>query len=215
MPSGPRPRPPDGTVRVALSGTIFATYWANVFWLELGSADDPDDAALAALCDGISTAWATDIAPHVNTAVYLFNVTCTFFGPGGVERQHVGTYSHEGGVASQQHNCAASIVVNWLIGQHYRGGHPRSYLPGPDDSSITNGATLNSGYASALATAVAAFLTAVNAITHAGITSVKMGTVSFVDAGAWRAPPVFWPYIGSRIRSTLGTQKRRLTSTTP
>lgn len=215
MPTGPRPDPPGSTVRVAISGTIFATYWANVFWLKLTESGTVDTADLTAIADGISAAWAAHVAGQVNTAVYLQQVKVTHWDGSGVETQYVGTYSHEGGQTSQMRNCAAAIVVDWFISAHYRGGHPRSYWPGPSDTDIDNGATLHSTYRTNLATAAAAFLTAVEAITSTNVTAVEMGTVSFVHAGAWRTPPEFRRYIGSGIRSVLGTQKRRLTSTTP
>lgn len=215
MPTGPRPSPPGSTVRVAISGSVFATYWANVFWLELTESGTIDVSDLTTIADAISAAWNSHVAPVVTTNVFLTQVKVTHFDSGGTETQYVGTYSHEGTQTSQLHSCADCIVVDWFISAHYRGGHPRSYWPGPSDTDIDNGSTLHSTYRSSLASAAAAFLTAINAITSTHASAVAMGTVSFQHAGAWRTPPVFRPYIGSAIRPVLGIQKRRLTSTTP
>lgn len=215
MPSGPRPAPPGSSVRVALSGSVFATYWANVFWLQLTESGTVDVSDLHTLADAIAAAFHTQVLGALTSNIYLTQVKLTHWDGSGNEIQYVGTYSFQGGGTSQQHNAAVAIVVDWFISAHYRGGHPRSYWPGPADDQINNGATLSSSYRTTLATCAANFLSAVNALTASHVTGVAMGTVSFVHAGAWRTPPVFRAYIGSAIRQVLGIQKRRLQSTTP
>jgi hypothetical protein len=101
-------------------------------------------------------------------------------------------------------------VINWAISAYYRGGKPRTYMPGVPQSVVTDGRTLSSAYRSALATDAASFITDVNAITHGGITAVQLGTVSFQVGKNWRTPPIFRPYVGASVRQIMGTQRRRL-----
>lgn len=212
MPTGTRPLPLPSTARVAISGTVFTHKWTNVFWLDVTHTDPVTVNDLQTIADAIATSWNTNVANLLTTAVSLTEVQIVFFPTSGTELVFTGAYSHPGIQGDQVHDAGASIVVDWTIGAFYRGGHPRSYIPGPRSDKVNNGSTLDAAYATSLVTAWNTLRNNINALTSTNITAVVMGTCSFVRDKAYRVAPVFFPYTSTRVRPILGSQRRRITS---
>jgi hypothetical protein len=55
-----------------------------------------------------------------------------------------------------------------------------------------------------------AFIANINALTYTSIPSVTFGEMSFVDAGAYRTTPTFFPITDGNPRTVLATQRRRV-----
>lgn len=214
MPVGPRPDPPDGTVRVALSGTIFGHKWANVFWLDVATAGPATVSDLQDLANEIDTAYGTDVwGIPCNEAVWT-QIALEYFHSGG-NLSYVKSISHSaGGGPGAVTDASACFVVDYVISASYRGGHPRVYIPGVKSISITNGSAIDATLMTSIVNGVNAFRNALNAFTTTNLTAVTMGTVSFVRAHAWRTPPVFEPYTSVKPgkSSKLGSQRRRILS---
>lgn len=103
-----------------------------------------------------------------------------------------------------------ALVISWLSNAYWRGGKPRTYLPGLLTASVdTNHSLLDSSKAAFLANAVA-FRTAVNAITTPAVDATQLGFVSYATGKAWRSTPLFFPYTGVTIHDRIGSQRRRL-----
>ncbi len=107
-------------------------------------------------------------------------------------------------------DAAACVLFVWITGERYRGGHPRTYLAGPQDTHVTNGSFIDTSYGSSCQITAAAFLTDVNALTFGAIASVSLGTVHFVGGGAYLATPTFAPYHSVKVNSRIATQRRRI-----
>lgn len=210
MPVGPRPAPPVGTCRVALSGTVHTDAWVNVLWLNLTLAGSATIDDLKAVIDGMATAWATDMAPELSNVTELTASKGVWLYAAGEQLTYEGSYSHAGGDTGTPLDNAACAVIDWAISDYYRGGHPRSYVPGAETSWLTNGAQLDPTRRSNLATAANNWRNAINALVSGNITGVELGTVRFQSADAWLVPPVFRPYTSASCRGTLGIQRRRL-----
>lgn len=210
MPSGHRPPPPVGTARVAISGTSEGGQsWTNVFWLNL-TATTHVLADLKAVIDNFEGAYVTKLMAHVNNGWTLTQAKATWLYSSGNEIAYLGSYTAGGGVSGSASNEASCAVIDWSITDFYRGGHPRTYLPGLSDSVIGSGRTLGGTFRTTLATDANGFITSVNALSSGGITAVALGTVRFASGNAWLSPPVFRPYGGAAVRSILGLQRRRL-----
>lgn len=212
MPTGTRPAPPVSTARVAVSGVVFNHRWTNVFYLNITHSGSVTVDDLKTIADGIAATWDTNVSPQVSNVVAMDTVTIVFFPSSGTELVYAGTYSHVGHGTTPLNDASACIVVDWLIDAYYRGGKPRTYIAGVKADLIDEGSLLDSTYRSGTATAFNALRNAINALTSTNITAAVMGTVSFSTAGAWRVPPVFRPYTSVKIRSVLGSQRRRLTT---
>lgn len=211
MPVGPRPQQPVGTARVALQGLIFTHHWVNVVYLRLTHVNPVTVNDLETILNIMADSWGTRIGPVVSTATTLSSIQATWIGSAGTSLDYTHTEAKAGSAANQTTDAAACYVVNWAIGDFYRGGHPRSYVPGIPSNIISNGSTI---LAASLATAAAAFqgwLNDTNAATSTNVSQVELGTVRYQSGGLWLSPPVFKPYQSASVRQTIGTQRRRLT----
>jgi hypothetical protein len=210
MPSGHRPQPPPPTARVAISGNGAAgNSWVNVFWLYLGTSNaqvaDFHD-TLAAIVD----AYYNRLGGYISSAYEITLIKGSWlYNDGNVFESQVAV-AHAGGGSSSYASDATCTLINWSISDYYRGGHPRTYLPGTPDNEIVNGRTLNAGFLSNVATNANAFLADVNALTIGDIAETDIGTVRFASGNAWLNPPVFKPYVGASVAPVIATQRRRL-----
>lgn len=184
---------------------------ANIFYLSFGMAG-VTAAELVTLATSIATNWNGNIAPLVHSDCALTQVTVTMID--GTETQGIWTGSHSGtnGTTSLMPPSVAACV-SWQIARAYRGGHPRTYLPGMAQGNMvgTGWNLFTAAYATAVADDWDAFLLSVNTLTIAG-GSVSMGTVSYRTGNAPRAVPVFFGYVqgGTRCNTRLASQRRRL-----
>jgi hypothetical protein len=210
MPTGTRPAPPVGTVRLTLSGTLATHKWANVLWLLLTSAS-PASADLNTLLTAINTAWGTRVRPLLGTDCSLTLMQGVWLHAAGSEIVGTNATVQTGGVGEASVNSAAAcFIISNHISSYYRGGHPRTYLPGVRASAVTNGSAISGSVLTSLTTGWNNLRTDINALTAGGITAVQLGTVRFQSGNAWLTPPVFRAFINSTVRSTLGTQRRRI-----
>lgn len=210
MPIGRRPAPPAGTARLILQGLSQTHPWAAIQWLNI-TAGSPAQADLQSIVGSISSSWNTNFGPQVTAQTSLSSVEAVWTPTAGTEILATDSTVHTGTLsATVVADASACFVLNWRLNAYYRGGHPRTFLPGVYTAAVTNGSDVVSGYASSLQTSAAAFLTAVNALTHGSISAVQLGTVSFQSGNAWRTPPIFRAFTGVGVGSKIGTQRRRI-----
>lgn len=207
----PRPAPPVGSARCTIGGITQSHKWACVFWLNL-TAVTPAQADLQTLCAKVSSSYGTSITPVLPTNTIMNLVTLVWTPTAGQELIATDATSRPGtGGAGEIANSSSAFVINHRTGSYYRGGHSRSYLPGVATVDVTNGSTINSAKATAVANAWTAFVTAIKTGPAGGITAVDVGTVRFASKGDWLTPPQFVSWQSHSVRLTLGTQRGRLT----
>lgn len=210
MPSGHRPQPPVGTARVAITGHGDAgNPWVNVFWLNL-TATTHVSADLASVVNTLVNSYSLRFAPYIDNAYIFTNVKASWLYASGNVIEYSETLSAGGTGGTGISTDATCTLINWAISDYYRGGHPRTYLPGVPSAKITNGRNLDATYASNVAAAANGYLSDVNAATHGGISATALGTVRFASGNAWLSPPVFRAYNGASVNPIISTQRRRL-----
>lgn len=200
------------TARVAISGTIWGHKWVNVFWLNITHSGVVTVSDLQTIANGIDTAWSANVKGVLDNHCVMTSIDVAFFPTSTTEVRYTGSYNEIGTQASQLTDAAACTVVDWIISAYYRGGKPRSYVPGVRADQVNNGSDFSAAYLTAAATAFNNYRNAINALTSTNITAVVMGTLSFVQANAYRAAAVFYTYTSVKIRPKLGTQRRRILS---
>lgn len=214
----PRPAPPVDTVRLAISGTFRTHRWVNVLHLRttMSGAHTVND--LNTVVDGVLAAYNTrfdafpggEVTGITGDAAWQTDPTSQLV----TTRTHAFTPS-----GTSVDDAACCLVVSWKIGLRYRGGKPRTYLPGPVASIVVNGSDVETTALGNLITAAGNFKNDVNALTAGNITGVELGTVSYFTAGGsetipptYRTPPIFVPYTGAGANPKIGTQRRRIHS---
>lgn len=106
-----------------------------------------------------------------------------------------------------QLSAGTAIVVSKHVARHYRGGHPRSYLPLGSAGDIVSG-VWTTAFANDVNTAWTDFI---NDCTSDGTGCVITGevSVSYVSGGAPRVTPVKDPVLSYSTGFVVGSQRRR------
>lgn len=210
MPTGSKPRPPENAIRVSLEGIYSTTKWANILWLNSAVSGNPTSTELQAVMTVIGDSWGTHIAPLLVSAVTLQEVKGVWFGASDTEV--VGNVEFDSSGSAEGDGCTAQVAVclSWEISAYYRGGKPRTYLPGIPQGALANEAYIATDNAAAFQTAGADFISDINAVDSSPFESIALGTFSFASGNEWRVTPLFRAYEGCSCHTRLDTQRRRL-----
>lgn len=203
-------RPPPGFTRVRIQGTGGDSAWGFGFWLQ--TAGTPGSGDLDDLAQAIHEAFVDRLMGSLGTDFHVTETVVTYYRTVDAIQ---GTYAHSdaGGQTGTTIPASAAMVLNWTIASHYRGGKPRTYLPGLKASAMTNDSQWDPAASSDVHDAAVLFLTDVNALSAGGITSVIMGCLHFFSAGVALVPPTFSGYSGLIARGKIGSQRKRISKT--
>lgn len=204
-------RGPDNSAKITIQGTVDTNPFANGFALNLTPSGSVTSADFTSLVTAVGAAYKTAFQAHQNGIVDYVLARGVYFAPGGTEllaEVAMSGAGSSGGTAID--DISASIVISWLSSVYWRGGKPRTYLPGVESGMMASGHRISSGSVSTFTTQAASFLTAVNALTESTISATRMGFISFFSGNALRATPVFYAITGATVHPRLGSQRRRL-----
>lgn len=209
----PRPDPPLHTAHFTVTGsTGGGTVWANTFWVRNGNAVQPSAADFDQLTQDFGSAWQSHFLAVLATQCTCTSCSSLYYGPSGQELAGFvglgGTGSIAGGVMPANVSCC----VGWHIQQHYKGGHPRTYLPGIPTVEASNPKLFATAYVTSVLNAANTFHTTVNSFTRGSFSGAKLGTVSFQLKRDWRNPPVFRDFTtgGAHVDQRIDSMRRRL-----
>lgn len=104
-----------------------------------------------------------------------------------------------------------STAISWPIASRYRGGHPRTYLPGVliADESTPGSRMMSTGAQAAKLNAATNFLTSANSIVPSSGVTFTLGTIRASSHGAQLTPPVFFAYTVPLVHLRFDSQRRR------
>lgn len=222
------PLPASPCVRVALDYTEAdgASAGSRFYLSYSGSA--PTAANCATLAGDIATAWATDLSPQVQSEYSLTEVDvldiATLTGHSGT----VAT-SHAGGDGSSSTPQQVATNIEFLIGRRYRGGKPRMYLPPPGRAAYAGENKWSGSFVTATNTAIAAFFTAIEALSIGAIGTLAHVNLSYYDgftnvtnssgrihaAPKYRTTALVDTVVGYSTKALMSSQRRRRQATTP
>lgn len=182
----------------------------NVFWFACDAIAGAALDALEALAESWYTAWWDAI--KANTSDLLMLTSCVasdWTSADGLSGIYNGsdTGSNDGDPVQAQ----VAALINWETNGRYRGGHPRTYVPGIIASDLENNQNLSDDAAASLASAMGTFLTTVNDLTFDddSVTLVlyhRGPTATHPDRIAQGVKPI----IGGVVPTQLATQRRRV-----
>jgi hypothetical protein len=199
-------------MRFAVSGTNQGQKWVNIFHSKY-SVQPQDAATVNSICQAVHTAYLNAFTTLWSSSTILNTVD----GQDLASRTAAtGTFSlaHPGVQTTVPMALQVALCLSWSISDRYRGGHPRTYLPGIDGTFVTGGRLLTTAGHTAYLNAAAGFLTNMNAMT-AGGSSWKMCCVRYFSQHQLLANPLVREISGQSVHGRIDTQRRRLGKETP
>jgi hypothetical protein len=151
-----------GTIKLLLQYALpgVATILNRLFFTGTGSTTG---AAMNTWCTNVANAWGTNMAPQCVPPLTLVAITAEDLTSA---TSPVGAWagSKPGTNVANLQDPATAFVVKNLVANRYRGGHPRTYLPGIPiaDASAASSNTWLTATASTILTQWLAFLTAIS-----------------------------------------------------
>ena len=192
------------------------------------SGSAPTGANCTTIAGDIAAAWGSDFNGLVPNDITLNEVDVLDIATdSGLSGQWNGTQQGTRGASGLPYQVAMN--VEYGIARRYRGGKPRSYFPFGVVGDLATDATWSTALVTATNTGVAAFFTAIAALSvgsvgtlaHVNLSYYKGFTNIANSSGRERAVPTYRAsatldtITGYSAKVVLGSQKRRRTSTTP
>lgn len=204
---GPLPNSPN-TIKFRVSGTWNSVPWVNIFHCTY-PATRPDTTQLNLLCGSFHTAFKNAFLPQMvsnvtasHTDAWDLHDATGAQGTGGTPGNgtHAGTNPCPTNVA---------VCVSWPVSYRWRGGHPRTYLVGMDQSEMVNGRLLVTTFRDSVVVAANTFISQVNAIATQG-GNLKLVAIRYISRGAYLNPPLPLDITVSRVDQRIDSMRRRL-----
>jgi hypothetical protein len=199
-------------MRFAVSGTNQGQKWVNIFHSKYSNTP-ADGATINSICQAVHTAYVNAFTTLWSSSTVLITVD----GQDLASRTAAtGTFSltHPGVQTTIPMSLQVALCISWSISDRYRGGHPRTYLPGIDGNFVTGGRLLTTAGHTAYLNAAAGFLTNMNAMT-AGGSSWQMCCVRYFSQHQLLANPYVRTITGQSVHGRIDTQRRRLGKEVP
>lgn len=196
-------------IRCSYTGTYAGAKWANVFHVRF-SGGPPGQTDMNSLALALRGAWDTNIKPLVVTTASLSSTTCVDLSSYSGLVSTDATSSSGTASATNQLPASVALVASFKISRRYRGGHPRMYLTGQSAPNTTNATNWGPGWITTTTTAMAAWRTAINALTYTSMGTLALVCLSYYSGGVLRATPFADPVTSVVVHNRIDTMRRRL-----
>lgn len=225
MTAPPLPASPCLKVRLDYNDAAGNEMGSRFFLSYAGASPTPGNCQTIAA--DIAAAWSTHLAPQVSNDFALVEVDVLDIASlTGASGQWTG--QENGGDSSGIMPASVAVNIEFNISRRYRGGKPRMFLPTPGTDALQNQRAWTAAYVTNCGTAVSAFFAAVAAISVGAVGVLAHVNLSYYtgfknitnSSGRERAVPQYRPAAlldpveGYAVKGTVGSQRRRRTSTT-
>jgi hypothetical protein len=211
------PLPPGGTLQVTHFGETEGFPWNVVHHFRCTPATAPAQVDLDDVVEGVRSAYAANFLAYISSELVYEGARGKFWTSGGdlYEGEALNPVIAPGDSKPLPLNCA--VVISWRVHRIWRGGKPRTYLPGLEDSAVDDGRRIDADKVTSIQSNARAYLTAVNAVGHGALSIESMTALRRFAAGGSEAhpkvyldPPEHVDIVGAICRSVIGSQRRRL-----
>lgn len=199
--------PVNKMLKVVIGGNINTAQWRNIWYLLYSSAA-PTSAELNSLAAALLTEYSTTVMVNSSsdfklTTCEITDLTSSTSAVGAASATLAGGGA-VGGVASL---CA---LAKHTIARRYRGGHPRTYVPGNSPNHLVNPQQWTTTEQSGVQTGMNAWLTYLGSYSGAPFAGLTPCNVSYYSGGSLRVTPVVDQHLTTTIEQTIGSQRRRV-----
>lgn len=185
---------------------------ANTLWVRNGSALVPSLGDFDATVQWVGDKFVSHFKIHTINAMTWTNIDAYYYDASGILLATQRVLTGSGTRTGLALPANVSVCVGWQVQQHYKGGHPRTYLVGPAPDELAGGRRYTPAYVAAVTLAANQFHSDVNVFSSGNIGSLHLGVVSFFHNKLPRDPAVFRDFVpgGAHCDARVDSQRRRL-----
>src|SRR6266576_1015206 len=181
-----RPNPPQHVAHLVVHGVTAGVTWANVFWVRNGNLSTPNLEDFEAFLHDVAQLYVSRFGSHMTTGVTLDGVTGLYWGATDIDLGSEAPFPYVGAAGTEGLPNNTATCISWKVQAHYKGGHPRTYLPPTDIGNRLDGRLYKPTYVADVQDKANAFIDDIHGLTHGEMSDLHLGTVSFVQRKAWR-----------------------------
>lgn len=204
---GPLP-PVPGVTKFEFHGSLFGPPVVNIFHVQYGGGP-PSATDLATHASRMHDSFQQVFQSLLSTAYNATGTTATDLSSStGAVATQGGPWTGTGGSDYLPNNTA--MLINWSIPRRYRGGHPRTYLPGLTLSDTSGPTSWTPAVVSSFSAAAENFLSRVNAPAIGAYGPFSMVCVHYYHLGAYRVPPLVDPVTAGAAHGMPASMRKRM-----
>lgn len=188
----------------------------NVLFMEGHEVDGYTLAQLMTIQAVFDEYWPLMWKLQANSNVdYLGSVITDWTSDAGLETSSVGTLTPVSGVGEGLSPAQACVLISWVVGLRWRGGHFRTYLPGIASAAQQQENQLLASIQTTMNTALQACITHLIDIEESDGGPVAFVGYRFRNVTAENPNrPTTYPFVSEGVQLDLATQRRRLRKVT-
>lgn len=208
---------PNGTAELVIKGLNQDLPWAVVQHAKAVLVGTPTAADAGVLAQRWHTGWAGQICGVQNDQITLESVECTLWHSDGLTVDAAYSNPVAGEDTGVPLDASACVLVSLRVDERWKGGHPRSYIPGVSQDRLDGVSRYTGATVTDYQDAFDAYLAYVNGASSTHIDSAYLAAVRrFADRGSLAVPKVYLdpPEVlrvtSGVVRSHVASQRRRL-----
>lgn len=158
----------------------------------------------------MNAAGSSALAGSFSSLWTLQSVTCKDLA--GTSAQASSTVAaYPGGVTGGSLPPQSALCISWQIAESYRGGKPRTYVPGVPFTATTpaGSSTLDPTFCTNADTAWTSFMNYFPTHPVSATYNMTLGCVSYYQGHTLRPTPLFRAYLAVKVHERLDSQRRR------
>jgi hypothetical protein len=202
-----KPLIPIGTAKVECLGTYGPATWANVFYVVIDAGASTPGAVIAQIVSWFHDFYAVAIDELAFTDGWIKTHTVVTYrdAEDSIVRLRVAD-AIAGTGGTDLETAQVAYLINWATGDIRRGGKPRQYLCGVNQTHLLDSARLTTTIQAAVNARLITWLEDGPDLPI----PLQLVEMSFRNAKADRADAVTFPIIGGTLNNVVATQKRRV-----
>jgi hypothetical protein len=213
----PVPQPPGGTLQVAISGDFDGAPWTNIFHAAVDGYEAAVEADVIGLVHQFYNSYIGAITPEQSSELTALRADGILWQDDGTEL--LGSYSNPvaGGDGGVVLDASVAVVISWRVAAHWKGGHPRTYIPGIVQDRLDTTRQFSTATVTAFQAAANAFVASVVSLTQGPLSITSLAVLRrFGNGGSetvpktYLDPPELVPIVSGIARGHIGSQRRRL-----
>jgi hypothetical protein len=210
-PSGTKPPPLPGWLKIDAHYTYEDTVAVNTFWLayDATQAEAATEADLDTIEATFRNDWLTYVSPSLVQQLVMTEIRMVLFRASG-ELAVSYTTAAAGAATNAALPANVSAVVNWTTHAFYRGGKPKTFLPGLHTGAVSSSRLLYATWASTLESHMNSWLGNASAYTSTHLSSAPVWIrPSWAIGKAYRTTAVQRQVYRAWVQPRMCTQRRR------